>query len=291
MWCLCDPTPSRCIDSFQGLTLKSPSSWHRPFAPSPNLYDHVNPATRRTIDQAADDVPSTSDRRLIEVENQVQSLMEAHLSLNPPVQVNIITSSCEICSGPHDTQYCMENPEQAFVDYASSYIDEVGGKWYNFKPEQNNLVFEEKEKVKEGLGGSKLKFKEGESRDIKRNDLNDGMCEETKEKEREESKEEVEEELKEEEDDPKYFDTFPTIEEFDDDDEISNLVDLHMGMLGGGWKWKDLQGLLWWIIVKGSELMGYVDDSEMPMYCGSNGGARHGNFVRVAKDGDDNASN
>ncbi|GKC02964.1 hypothetical protein Tco_0994574, partial [Tanacetum coccineum] len=30
----------------------------------------------------------------------------------------------------------------------------------------------------------------------------------------------------------------------DDDDEISNLVDLHMGMLGGGWKWQDLQSLL-----------------------------------------------
>ncbi|GJZ74767.1 hypothetical protein Tco_0639232 [Tanacetum coccineum] len=33
----------------------------------------------------------------------------------------------------------MENPEQAFVDYASSRTDEAGGKWYTFKPEQNNL--------------------------------------------------------------------------------------------------------------------------------------------------------
>nr|GEX98725.1 retrotransposon Orf1 [Tanacetum cinerariifolium] len=44
-------------------------------------------------------VPSTSDRRLIELENQVQRLMEAHLALNSPVQVNKIASSCEICSG------------------------------------------------------------------------------------------------------------------------------------------------------------------------------------------------
>ncbi|GJR80059.1 MAK10-like protein [Tanacetum coccineum] len=87
------------------------------------FYDHVNPATRRTIDQSAggklrdrnakeswalledlalydneswndprdfakpvkaislpQDVPSTSDRRLIELENQVQRLMEAHLA-------------------------------------------------------------------------------------------------------------------------------------------------------------------------------------------------------------------
>ncbi|GJR62326.1 hypothetical protein Tco_1504488 [Tanacetum coccineum] len=36
----------------------------------------------------------------------------------------------------------------------------------------------------------------------------------------------------------------------DDDDEISNLVDLHMSMLGGGWKWQDLLNLLWWIIIK-----------------------------------------
>ncbi|GKC66219.1 zinc finger, CCHC-type containing protein [Tanacetum coccineum] len=88
------------------------------------FYDHVNPVTRRTIDQSAggklrdlnakeswalledlalydneswndprdfakpvkeialpQDVPSTSDRRLIELENQVQHLMEAHLAL------------------------------------------------------------------------------------------------------------------------------------------------------------------------------------------------------------------
>ncbi|GJW41921.1 hypothetical protein Tco_0070720 [Tanacetum coccineum] len=37
------------------------------------------------------------------------------------------------------TQYCMEDPEQAFVEYASSRTDEAGGKWYTFNPEQNNL--------------------------------------------------------------------------------------------------------------------------------------------------------
>ncbi|GKC06805.1 hypothetical protein Tco_0998415 [Tanacetum coccineum] len=67
---------------------KSPSSWHRSFAP-------------------------------------IQCLMEAHLAPTQPTQVNKITSSCENCSGPHGTQYCMENPEQAFVDYASSQTDET----------------------------------------------------------------------------------------------------------------------------------------------------------------------
>ncbi|GJT92629.1 MAK10-like protein [Tanacetum coccineum] len=149
------------------------------------FYDHVNPATRQTIDQSdggklrdinaeeswvlledlalydneswsdprdfakpvkaislPQDVPSTFDRRLTELENQVQRLMEAHLAPKQPIQVNKITSSCEICNGPHDphdTQYCMENPEQAFVEYTSSHTDEAGGKWYTFKPEQNNL--------------------------------------------------------------------------------------------------------------------------------------------------------
>ncbi|GJW37573.1 hypothetical protein Tco_0060493 [Tanacetum coccineum] len=65
--------------------------------------------------------------------------MEAHLTPKPLVQVNKIASSCEIYSVLHDTQYCMENPEQAFVDYASSCTDEAGGKWFTFKPEQNNL--------------------------------------------------------------------------------------------------------------------------------------------------------
>ncbi|GJV55462.1 hypothetical protein Tco_1456467 [Tanacetum coccineum] len=72
------------------------------------------------------DVPSTSDRRLIELENQVQRLMEAHLAPTQPTHVNKITTLCEICSGPHDTQNCMENPKQAFIEYASSRTDEAG---------------------------------------------------------------------------------------------------------------------------------------------------------------------
>nr|GEY71245.1 reverse transcriptase domain-containing protein [Tanacetum cinerariifolium] len=34
----------------------------------------------------------------------------------------------KIISGPHDTQYYMENPEQAFFEYASSRTDEAGAK-------------------------------------------------------------------------------------------------------------------------------------------------------------------
>ncbi|GKA90646.1 hypothetical protein Tco_0812516 [Tanacetum coccineum] len=146
------------------------------------FYDHVNPITRRTIDQSAggtlrdlnpeeswvtledpalydnksrndprdfakpvkaitlpQDVPGTSDRRLIEPENQVQHLMEAHLASTQPTQVNKITTSCEIYSGPHDTQYCIKGPEQACVDYTSSRMNKMGGK--RFTPNQGPRSF------------------------------------------------------------------------------------------------------------------------------------------------------
>ncbi|GJZ68893.1 MAK10-like protein [Tanacetum coccineum] len=97
------------------------------------------------------DVPSTSDHRLIELENQVQRLMEAHLALTQPTQVNKITTSCEICSGPHDTQYCIKDPEEAFVDYASSQTNETGrsqddcGKRGGILKETEDEIEEEKE--------------------------------------------------------------------------------------------------------------------------------------------------
>nr|GEW21722.1 50S ribosomal protein L11, chloroplastic [Tanacetum cinerariifolium] len=67
----------------------------------------------------------------------LQRLMKAHLALKSPVQVKKIASLCEIHSGPHDTQYCMENLEQAFVDYASSRTDEAGGLVSKFMASQD----------------------------------------------------------------------------------------------------------------------------------------------------------
>nr|GEX35038.1 hypothetical protein [Tanacetum cinerariifolium] len=52
-------------------------------------------------------------------------LMEADLAPTQPTQVNKVTTSCEICSGPHNTQNFMEDLEQAFVEYASSCTDEA----------------------------------------------------------------------------------------------------------------------------------------------------------------------
>ncbi|GKC35905.1 hypothetical protein Tco_1048289 [Tanacetum coccineum] len=151
------------MDSFQGLASKSPYSWHRYVGGHVNQatrHDIDHSASVKIRDKSAkesweliedlalydnkswngprdfakpvkaislpQDVLSTSNRRLVELENQVQRLMEAHLAPKPSVQVNKITSLCDICGGPHDTQYCMKNPEQAFVDYASSRIDKAG---------------------------------------------------------------------------------------------------------------------------------------------------------------------
>ncbi|GKA73616.1 MAK10-like protein [Tanacetum coccineum] len=205
MWCRCDPTPSgwcktdahsidfgpriqnqhlkdflKLVDSLDLDVANRERTRLRRTAKLQNdilmfqqhqvqiFYDHVNPATRRTIDQSAggklrdrnteeswallEDLalydneswnnprdfskpvteiylphgdPSTSDLHLTEIENQVQCLMEAHLAPKQLVHVNKIASSRMICSGPHDTQYCMENPEQAFVDCASSHTNEA----------------------------------------------------------------------------------------------------------------------------------------------------------------------
>ncbi|GKC18098.1 MAK10-like protein, partial [Tanacetum coccineum] len=74
----------------EDLALYDKESWNDP-------RDFAKPVKAISLPQ---DVPSTSDHRLVELENQVQCLMEAHLALKKSVQVHKITSSCEICSGP-----------------------------------------------------------------------------------------------------------------------------------------------------------------------------------------------
>ncbi|GJT74523.1 hypothetical protein Tco_1041248 [Tanacetum coccineum] len=77
----------------EDLALYDNESWNGP-------RDFAKPVKTIALPQ---DVPSTSDRHLIELENQVQHLMEAHLALTHPTKVNKVTTSCEICSGSHDT--------------------------------------------------------------------------------------------------------------------------------------------------------------------------------------------
>ncbi|GJS78190.1 MAK10-like protein [Tanacetum coccineum] len=108
---------------FKDLLQKVPHHGNRSLAPSTKIFIPIsippqgepsikrpvfgrNPSDTLKLVKAISfpqDVPSTYDRRLIELENQVQCLMEAYLAPKLSVQVNKIASSCEICSGPHDT--------------------------------------------------------------------------------------------------------------------------------------------------------------------------------------------
>ncbi|GJW84931.1 hypothetical protein Tco_0158076 [Tanacetum coccineum] len=72
----------------EDLTFYDNKSWNDP-------RDFAKPVKAIALPQ---DVLSTSDRSIIELENQVQRLMEAHLALTQPTQVNKVTTQCEICS-------------------------------------------------------------------------------------------------------------------------------------------------------------------------------------------------
>ncbi|GKA13251.1 hypothetical protein Tco_0692897 [Tanacetum coccineum] len=123
------------------------------------FYDHVNPVTRRTIDQSAggklrdrnaeESWALLEDLALYDNESWNDPMDFAKLvkaiALPQDVPINKVTTSCEICSGPHDTQYFMKDPEQAFVEYASSRTDEAGDARLSkfeadFKQQQNEMT-------------------------------------------------------------------------------------------------------------------------------------------------------
>ncbi|GJZ75680.1 hypothetical protein Tco_0640145 [Tanacetum coccineum] len=97
----------------EDLTLYDNKSWN-------DLRDFAKPVKEISLPQ---DVPSTSNRRIIELENQVQCLMEAHLAPKSSIQVNKIASSCEICSGPHDTQF--SKFEADFIQQQSKITNKI----------------------------------------------------------------------------------------------------------------------------------------------------------------------
>ncbi|GJZ07175.1 hypothetical protein Tco_0540968 [Tanacetum coccineum] len=72
-------------------------------------------------------------------QHQGESLFEAWTRFKDLLQKFLIMALIFGSNGPHDTQYSMVNLEQSFIDYASLHTDEARGKWYTFKPDQNNL--------------------------------------------------------------------------------------------------------------------------------------------------------
>ncbi|GKB18181.1 hypothetical protein Tco_0852104 [Tanacetum coccineum] len=193
---LCDTNAEESWALLEYLALYDNESWNDP-------RDFAKPVKAISLPQ---DVSSTSDHRLIELEHQVQCLMEAHIDPMQPTQVNKITSSCEICSGPHDTQYYMEDPEQPFVEYASSQQNRnpSSPKRVHFV----NLIIilnkEDEDKEEGSVGSSVTEYKNHEMTVEAEEEV------ESKEEFKEETEEEIEEE---EEDNPEYFDTFPTMKE------------------------------------------------------------------------------
>ncbi|GJZ62838.1 hypothetical protein Tco_0619259 [Tanacetum coccineum] len=122
------------MDSFQGLTLTHHGIdlWLQVQI----FYDHVNPVTRRTIDQSAGgklrDLNAKESWALLED----LALYDNESWNDPrdfakPVKAIALPQDVPSTSRPpielenQDTQYYMEDPEQAFVEYTSSRTDEA----------------------------------------------------------------------------------------------------------------------------------------------------------------------
>nr|GEV59150.1 MAK10-like protein [Tanacetum cinerariifolium] len=130
------------------------------------------------------DVPSTSDRRLIEFKNQVQRLMEAHLAPRKLTQVNKITSLSERNKNPSSSKR---------VHFVISIIILNKG---------------DEAKEKDGEKSTTTNCTGHETTDEIEKEI------ESEEEAEEETEEETKEETKEEDDgNLKHFDTFPTINE------------------------------------------------------------------------------
>ncbi|GKC83466.1 MAK10-like protein, partial [Tanacetum coccineum] len=90
----------------EDLALHDNKSWNDP-------RDFAKPVKAIALPQ---DVPSTSDSRLIKLENQVKRFMEAHLALTRPTQVNKVTTSCEICNDPHALSVAWKIPNNPLLN-------------------------------------------------------------------------------------------------------------------------------------------------------------------------------
>nr|GEW31343.1 hypothetical protein [Tanacetum cinerariifolium] len=87
---------------------------------STHIHGSINAITIHGKQQSDshDDEPTESE----EGEKDSQKNTNTNPSASPDPSVSFITKKWS-----HDTQYCMEDPEQAFVKYASSRVDEAEG--------------------------------------------------------------------------------------------------------------------------------------------------------------------
>ncbi|GJS75111.1 MAK10-like protein [Tanacetum coccineum] len=155
----------------EDLSLYDNESWNK-------KRDFAKPVKAISLPQ---DAPSTSDRHLIELKNQVQRLMEAHLAPKQPIQVNKITF----------------HVRSAVVPTTLSAAWKILSKILSIMHHRVPMKREENE-AKESAKSSATEYKDHE------------MTVESEEEFEEEAEEETEEE---EEDNPDHFYVFPTMKE------------------------------------------------------------------------------
>ena len=105
---LSDLTAEESWGIIEDLALYDNESWNDP---------RELPKTVKAISLPPTDSQS-SDRRMLELEDQVKFLMSSYENPKSSRQVNKVSSSCEPSYDPHNTP--TRSPEHASVDYASS---------------------------------------------------------------------------------------------------------------------------------------------------------------------------
>ncbi|GJZ34933.1 hypothetical protein Tco_0580750 [Tanacetum coccineum] len=127
---LCDRNAEESWALLEDLALYDNERWNDP-------RDFAKPVKAISLPQ---DVSSTSDRHLTELENQLQRLMEAHLSPTQPTQVNKITSLCEICRSPYDTYVSQSNLEGLVSNFMASQEARLSKFEADFKQQQSEMT-------------------------------------------------------------------------------------------------------------------------------------------------------
>ncbi|GJS26980.1 hypothetical protein Tco_0487600 [Tanacetum coccineum] len=86
----------------------------------------------RDFGSFGEETDKTTDLHQLLSRISTQKLETASRITHDAVITYLKTTSQDLkTTGPHDTQYCMEDPKKAFVEYASSRTDEAGGEMTN----------------------------------------------------------------------------------------------------------------------------------------------------------------
>ncbi|GJY27368.1 hypothetical protein Tco_0402094 [Tanacetum coccineum] len=120
----------RSMDSFQGLTPKVPHHGIHLWLQVQYFYDHVNPVTRRTIDQSAGGKLRDQNTKESWALLEDLALYDNESWNNPRDFAKLVKWSLR-----HSVLH--GRSEQAFVEYASSHTDEAGGLVSNFMASQD----------------------------------------------------------------------------------------------------------------------------------------------------------